>query len=102
MAAAAFLGGLLQSFFKGHWLKLHTTRTIHQIRHYIKRDKLTPSVLDWSLFNTPDTIHTNAVHYFKQILHTSKDLHPQGRPRTFTYSTQHTIETSLVLDFPDF
>ena len=102
MAAAAFLGGLNQSFFKGPWLKKLHERHIDQIRDLIKRDKNHPSVLAWSLFNEPDTIDENAVPYFKQIFDESKDLDPQGRPRTFTLSEDDTIETSKVLDFPDF
>lgn len=102
MAAAAFLGGLNQSFFKGPWLKKLHERHIDQIRDLIKRDKNHPSVLAWSLFNEPDTIDENAVPYFKQIFDESKDLDPQSRPRTFTLSEDDTIETSKVLDFPDF
>ncbi|WP_165847158.1 beta-glucuronidase [Lacticaseibacillus paracasei] len=102
MAAAAFLGGLNQSFFKGPWLKKLHERHIDQIRDLIKRDKNHPSVLAWSLFNEPDTIDENAGPYFKQIFDESKDLDPQSRPRTFTLSEDDTIETSKVLDFPDF
>lgn len=102
MAAAAFLGGLNRSFFKGPWLKKLHERHIDQIRDLIKRDKNHPSVLAWSLFNEPDTIDENAVPYFKQIFDESKDLDPQSRPRTFTLSEDDTIETSKVLDFPDF
>ena len=89
-------------YLKGPWLKKLHERHIDQIRDLIKRDKNHPSVLAWSLFNEPDTIDENAVPYFKQIFDESKDLDPQGRPRTFTLSEDDTIETSKVLDFPDF
>lgn len=56
----------------------------------------------WSLFNEPDTIDEKLVPYSKQIFDESKDLDPVGRPRTFTLSEDDTIETSKVLDSPDF
>ena len=45
MAAASFLGGLNQSFFKGPWIKPLHAKHLDQITDMIKRDKNHPSVL---------------------------------------------------------
>lgn len=101
MAAASFLGGLNQSFFKGPWIKPLHAKHLDQITDMIKRDKNHPSVFAWSLLNEPDTVTEESVPYFKQIFAETKDLDPQSRPRTFSLSEDDTIETSKDLDFPD-
>jgi beta-glucuronidase len=101
MAAAEFLGGLNQSFFKGPWIKQLYTRHLAQITDMIQRDKNHPSVFAWSLLNEPDTVDDNAVPYFRQLFADTAALDPQQRPRTFTLSEDDTIETSKVLVFPD-
>lgn len=101
MAAAGFLGGLDQNFFDGEWLDDLYVNHIDQIKDLIKRDKNHPSVFAWSFFNEPDTATEKCVPYFEKIFADTKNLDPDGRPRTFTLNEDDTFETSHALKFPD-